>query len=802
MYIKISFVIFISWLLVAVSYAQEKPMGSRLVDESGVGVGYAAIIALSVADSSIVASTMSDEQGWFNLSVDSLYDSELLYEFSCPRYVKTSFVGGVLPPQIVMESALIVGDNITEVTVMGKKTSFSRQGDRYVFRISPDLEIVRSSNVYDILKMTPLVLVNESGGISIAGKGSPQIYINGRKSRLQSQALMSYLKSIPASSLSTIEVIPIAGSTYAGDGNFSVIEINLKKRLNDGFSGTASVSSTQAHANSQQASLNLDIRKSQVAINTSIWASNSNTKSSESQNTTFANSYKTISQTLAYARGQNYGANIKMDYDITDKQVFGVIIGGNYGNRTSRSNNLSQYAEGECNHPDSIYNTKIENNGFEYNLYANLNYQIKSDDKGSGLSLDLDYMNYLNMGRQSTMFNRLNPDLSIDYSLGELLQRNPQKISSWSGRVQYSHVFGRPGTLTTGLQAHSTTSDDDTYYAIGQWDNVDLTRSNHFVFNEIISTFFASYSVQVAPKFSATLGGRIEYTYNKGNQLTSTESFLNYKLRLMPTIFLSYDISENSSLSYSFSNRIKHPTYSSLNPFRTYTSPTSYSEGNPLLKASKYFSSDLAYVYKGKLMAGLSASSEANKPMLVKMPNQDNGTKEVIVNYGSETQYNLNIGMYGSYFNDIWQANNTAAAVYVQGKGLVDGENLDYSTIIFVMNLYNSVTISKKHSIFASIGINFMSGFKSAIGHRPPNYTVDTNLTKRFNNLAMTLYANDIFRTGSYLLTRQSFGLVSSDWAYGGSQCLGLSLSYSFGNNNIKGTRNRTTSNNDVKGRL
>lgn len=807
MYIKISFVIFISWLLVAVSYAQEKPMGSRLVDESGVGVGYAAIIALSVADSSIVASTMSDEQGWFNLSVDSLYDSELLYEFSCPRYVKTSFVGGVLPPQIVMESALIVGDNITEVVVNARKTSFTCQGDRYVFRLSDDLELVKNSTVYDILKLTPLVSVNDvGGGIYLSGSRGASIYINGRRSRMSETALTEYLKSIPATLLSNIEVIPVANSTYSGQGIFGVIDIKLRKQPGNGVIGLVVIGASQAHSTSEFANTNFDIRKNKVGLNVSLWGANSgNAKNISNTDVLFLeNSNRTNTLSNAYESNATYGANLKMDYDISERQVVGFVVNADFSERKGYSTAKTIYGNqaGGGFVIDSMYNTGINSSGYRHTISANVNYQIKTDTKGSRFTIDADYVSYQDTRYQTTVFDKLKEDQTIDYNFNTMFQRMPQKLLAWTAKAQYDHSFSRWGLLSVGADFQSTTNDDNSYYANGDWGNKNTNLSNHFVYTEILPALFASYSVNWTNKFSTTLGGRMEYTYTNAQQRTTGAADKTYRMKFLPSVFLSYMFDQDNQLSYSVTNRMIYPPYSFMNSFRIYTSPDSYEQGNPYLKPERNLFQQINYMYKAKLNVFASHLIINDGPKRQYVPNYPTGMREIFVNIGSETQTELGVGMYGSYFNDYWQANNSAKVIYLDEQGITENEPFHSYSTVFVMELNNTVILSKKHNVLVNLAYYLQSSTSSNRFYGAPINYFSASLRKMIGKQwFVSVEWFDIFNQWRRHDINYNNGIENRmDTAYDSSK-ITLRVGCRFGGN-VKSSRQRSTSADNLKGRL
>lgn len=789
----------------------------RVISDGGAGVDYATVVVMQVGggvgslagDSTVVGSAFTGIDGGFNVNIaDSVAGASLLLEVSCFRYEKliihsNSGTAG-LPKEITLSQSTIKQD-IEEVVVAGKKTSFTRQGDRYIFRISDELEIAKSSNVYDILKITPLVTADDQGSITIAGAGSPQVYINSRRSRLSGENLMFYLRSIPATNLSNIEVMPIANSTYAGDGQFSVIDIKLKKRLDDGVNGSANISSTQVHTNRQSLGLNLNIRKKKVAVNTSIWGQNIGRQKMVTENQTLFLESGNIrnSNERQFLAMAGAGGSITVDYDISDRQVLGVTLTGHYGEMWGQTNTTTSYGNNRYPTFDSIYSTAIKSNTYMTNMAANINYQLKTDSKGNLFTIDVDYLDYSTLGRQTTSFDRVTEDGSLMYTLDKMLQRLPQHNRAITGKAQYNYDLGRWGELSTGVDVQATTSDDNSYYASFEWDNKNETLSNHFVYTEIISSLFASYTTQWVPKFSSTIGARLEYDYTNAEQRTLGEQVKNFKLKLLPTLYLNYNINDDNILSYALSDRLTHPHYSKLNSFRTYSSPNSYSSGNPYLRPAKSLSQDLQYTFKGKLITRAEYSTTSDAPVSFTIPTPEGGTNTTTVNMGSSKEAALGVYMSGSYFDDRWYPNNGLSIWYSDQQGMVDNTPYHSYTTYFSFSMNNTVILSKKHKLQASLYYSLSLSSKSKEDYSYPTNIMGMSIKKGFGNFYVSLACDNIkLQKYNSISERTNNGVFYRNIVNTGFTSFSINVSYAFGDSSVRGARSRSTSGDDVKSRL
>lgn len=776
----------------------------RVLDEQNKGVNSAIVLTLRAQDSTLLETQVTDVDGGFEVA-SMVCDSGLLFDVSCPGYVRFFGQFPTTTDHIVLKSVDVDGGEINDIVVAGKRSTFERNGDRFTFRVSDQLEIVQSSTVYDMLKLTPLVTVSESdNSISVSsGGGSTQIYVNGRRSRLSSEGLTTYLKGIPATLLGSIDVLPIANSTYAGNGAFSVIDIHLKRRPDDGVSGMMNIGTTQWHSNSQEVGLNLDIRKNKLGANVSVWGNNTgNERIQERENTLFLESNnRTISDTKTFERSVDGGCNLKLDYDISDRQVIGVVFSSDFKRNEGYATGMTHY-ENATGALDSLYRTGINNHGYNRNLSANLNYQLRTDNKGSVLTVDVDYVDYLNLGYRTTVFDRLNEDGSLDYTLDRMLQRLPQTVKAWTSRVNYTHQFGRWGSLSVGGDFQSTTSDDDSYYASDDWDNKNTNLSNHFVYTETLPSLFASYSVQWNNKFSTTVGSRLEYTHTQAEQHTTSDVVTTSRFRILPTLFLNYSPNKDHNLSYSLSNTQKHPGYQFMNSFRVYSSPTSYSEGNPYLRPEKQINQSLDYMYKGRLVFGVKHIIRKDMPVYDWQPNGDAGLKRTVINLAHEYQTNVILGMTGVYLNGYWMANNYLIYSYLDRMGVSsDGLFKEYYSVI-MLNLNNTIVLSKKHQWMLGVSYFWQSGVQSKRMSAPSRDNLNISLTKNWERCNLQLSYSDSFDTlESYYVRTTTNQMNNTNYTYTPPRYFSVTLSYKFGKQ-VRSARQRSTSSDGVTRRL
>lgn len=183
---------------------------------------YANVFLLNQQDSTFIKGTVSDENGAFSL--DGYQNGDIL-KVSAMGY-KTNYlvchnesIGNIT----LLDDAKLLG----EVVVKGHRNYVkSNNMGLNVSMIGNPLSKLGSA--LDAIKQMPLI----SGigtNISVLGKGAPEIYINHRKVRDNSE-----LQQLSSQNIERVEIITNPGAKYEADVK-SVIIIHTKSRMQDGL---------------------------------------------------------------------------------------------------------------------------------------------------------------------------------------------------------------------------------------------------------------------------------------------------------------------------------------------------------------------------------------------------------------------------------------------------------------------------------------------------------------------------------------------------------------------------------------
>ena len=90
----------------------------------------------------------------------------------------------------------------------------------------------------EVLEKSPGVMVDKDGNISLKGKQSVMVMMDGRPTYLTGEQLANLLKSMPASSIDQIELVTNPSAKYDAEGASGILNINLKKYDRSGMNGS------------------------------------------------------------------------------------------------------------------------------------------------------------------------------------------------------------------------------------------------------------------------------------------------------------------------------------------------------------------------------------------------------------------------------------------------------------------------------------------------------------------------------------------------------------------------------------
>lgn len=498
----ISLFITLSQFFASQIVAQHKISGTVIADDL-TPLAYANVI-LTDSNKVFITGEPTNDNGYF--------------ELECPQgtfIISISYIGdSIFTKQVHITQSLDLGqlflkqnESLQELTIKSKRLLIKQDFDKLIF----DVEHSPLSTGYDgleVLKRSPKLQMNAQGNLLI--RNNPvMVMINGRPLNLSGQELNTYLASLNAENIKSIEIQTSGNAETDAQNNGGVVNIILKK-VPDGFQST--VRSYYEYRNKEHgrffAGLNTQYSNNKWFLyhrigynrdrNMSNYNStltyftfegkNANNGSSQSQN-------NTLNNTLGIVFYPNNKHEIGIEFYSSIKKT----------NRTG-----VEYLD--IYNPSLSARSKNDNTDNDTTNFWNttLNYTFKTDSLGSSLKLIADLGNNL-------LDN--NNEVATQYELGTNID-NANRFVSYSNSTLYNFQIDRNKIIsekwkyligTKLLHVNRQNTLNQYLLNINEWQSVS-SGNQDFDNKEWIWASYMSVSHSFKEKHNIKIGLRAENT--------------------------------------------------------------------------------------------------------------------------------------------------------------------------------------------------------------------------------------------------------------------------------------------------
>ena len=211
-------------LLIVSLNAPAQMFSGRVLDDQKIPVQYATVALLSVADSSLISGTVTDEQGIFKIEVSE----------SMPYLLAVSYVGYKrsiqrLMPSIIGDIVIIPDDRMLDEVVVTQHLPLYRLDNGGLTTKVENTILSKAGTAMNVAELLPGVLKRPDGTLEVLGKGTPLIYINNREVRH-----LDELDRLSAENIKQVELITNPGAEY-GAAVGAVLKLKTVGKKIDGF---------------------------------------------------------------------------------------------------------------------------------------------------------------------------------------------------------------------------------------------------------------------------------------------------------------------------------------------------------------------------------------------------------------------------------------------------------------------------------------------------------------------------------------------------------------------------------------
>jgi len=672
---------------------------------------------------------------------------------------------------------------LVEVVIQSKKKTIEQKTDRLVYNLENNVTTTGGDALSAINTAPGVVVKNDV--ITILGKGTSRVMIDGRLIELTGEELNNFLKSISAADIKNIEVISNPPAKYEADGTGGLINIIMKKGVRDSWKNSTTVSYDQNKYGIYTLRDNFFYSKNKFRFSASVNGKTGYKNATENLDMYFPDGLSKMNAETK-VKNENFSGKLALDYDLSDRTTIGFQFMNDRNNPDFGSDIKIEKYNTQNELQNVTLNKSFTDKGSKNQTY-NAHLITKIDSLNRKLSFDVDYFNYNSKFDRDFIANNYNPDMEfIDINQSGRNISN-QDIDNWSFKADMEHPFETFNLSYGGKMSFTNSISDVVFYnTITGTPELDPSQSNRFKYTENNQAIYINGDKKINEKWNLQAGLRLENTQTNGFSETMNQENVNDYLKLFPTFYASYKKNDNNTFSLNYGKRINRPRFDLLNPFRVYINSNSYSEGNPFLKPSFSDNFELAHSYKEVLRTSVFVNAVTNGYGVVFTSNPETNTQIVTrENYFKGLNYGLGES-YSASFADWWQSENTLYFLGSETKFIKDINATPSNSLQIDFTTNNTFVLGKNTKL--QIDFNYSSPFKNGLYEIGYASSFDIGFKQDLLNktLQIAFLANDIFNT-SYLkdFTSVVNGVKQVYSQNESNRFVRLSVIYNFGNKKI-----------------
>ncbi|MBZ2207382.1 TonB-dependent receptor domain-containing protein [Massilia soli] len=678
------------------------------------------------------------------------------------------------------------GAPVETVTVTAVKQS--NRIDRQVYDVKAD-PATSNDSVADTLNKVPSLAVDGDGAVTLRGKGNVQILVDGKPSAMmQGENRGAALSGLPAADLESVEVINNPGAQFGNEGGGGPI-INLVMRRDRTPGGFASVNANLGTNGRYNTAVFGNYTTGRMSMQGSLsrrydTRGTSGETVRERIDPVTGEAARSTQSSLGGNENDSTGFNGSISYNLGERDVVGMTASYNEFNRESASRDR-YVGTGATGSVTNDYLRSNQGMGANKNVSLGGRLDHKGERPGELFKLDLrvSSSDSGNDTRYGTLYT-VRPSGALD-SMTRLGNGSDTRVADLTG--DYERPLGT-GLVKLGFKLARTSNSLDTrFFDIDSGtlaESVNRARTNRFELDDSTAAVYGSYQYRIDSQWSVLGGLRAEYNELDMHQVTTSIRASNSSTDLIPSAFVTYGLSDDTTLRLSYAHRIRRPNAGELNPFVIYRDELNISSGNPNLKPSGTDSLELGVETKlGKVQTTVRLYArrdadliserrilQANDVLLTTRDNAgDSRSAGVEFTFGGRATEKLTLNASGnigysdqSVLGRELPGDDRRSAVSVTGRGRI-GYQMDAN------NQFGMSLNATGKQLFGE-------------GYRKPTRTADLNYRRKVTQaLSFVLNVNDVFDSQKMETVTETDRLREQSIRRFGGRTVFAGLSYRFG---------------------
>jgi hypothetical protein len=603
-------------------------------------------------------------------------------------------------------------------------------------------------------------------GLSINGRESSIVFINGRQQRLPEPDLMRYLAALRAEDVESIQIMPSGGSKYTADHKGGVIRIQLRRSDERLFAGSVSVPiqlNTHDGAVTSNIPLSLNYTTTKLASHTFL-------SGSYLQNEAERAEYYVGDNTEYLSSSRNYYAVVfdqSFLYDIAKNHTVGVAL-----------NSMIKPDEGsttDTRTADELLLSTISDHTSLYRGGGTVTYKWTFDDRKSNIHVAADYLYHQDGYNSLYQSAKLTPEKSRSTT-----DKNTFSVSA-DGELNFAD---RVSSLNVGAQ-YLQMSATQRYTQYNQ--------SNYFDYREAIGSLYTDFSTSFADGlFDLSAGLRFEVTNLAWDysavDTTRPDNFDQY-FNLFPSFSLTYNAPSGKYFtSLEYERSIMRPLMADYNPLE-------YREGDNIYVVG---ASSLLPQFENVI----SLTQSINKTnMLVLSYTQNRDLYDTVYTTEGDDLY-ITYGNFGSSHRLELYGDTRFWIVkrWLQMRLSASGNytRFNHSEYGNINTLGGTTTASLSLSLPKSWGVSVSGNYKTPtetpIQRISEFWGLNAAVSKTIGgNLSLELSATNLLYNKSFTTTSRREGVDFHNFTRNYFQSVTISVGYKFGSSKLQGVKRAKT---------
>ena len=777
------FVFFFSSLLLlsCFAFAQKTTTLKVMLNFPKADTSSSATLQLYLLPDTILVSSKAATNGVTGFTVNSF--SKFLLKVSSVTFENTEKTISVTDKPVTTTFILKTKNTtLKDVVVVSKKPLIKQEDDKTIV----DAEVLANSstNAYEILEKTPGVIVDQDGNVYLASTTPATILINGREMKLSSADIASLLKSLPAGSVSKIEILRTPSAKYDASGSGGMVNIVLKKGVKLGTNGSINMAYFQGVYATKTAGFNLNKGSGKINSYLSYQFTDRNNFEELNSDRLIRKDSALLSQKsyTTYPTINNY-INGGIDIQFNPKFNAGYDLRMSYTNGKSFAVNGIDISKSPFPAVLGKNISDINNTNKTTYIGNNVSAKYKIDTLGSEWTAQFDH-NYYRY--RNTQFYKNNYYLPVRPAVsGDGVNSTDKSIFLF--QTDLTLKLPKSLTIEAGFKATISNSENSSNYIKDTGNNikfVDAFQTNTFKYNEKITAAYLQLS-KTFSGFTIKPGLRLEVTDINGKQLIPKDTTLSLKRTdVFPYLFIKHKLFKLFGFpligNAIYRKSIKRPYYEILNPYPKYIDQYLYDVGNPKLKPQFTTNYEINVTYDNIPVLALGINN--TKDIFSNVTYQDSNriAYRTYDNLGKNKEvYAKIIGGIppgGKYFFYVGAQYN-----YNHYTGFYEGLPLNYKRGSWTFFMFQELKVTKKFTIN-------MQGFLRTKGLQNL-YELNTfgglfvsankSFLKKKANLILSV--NDLLHTNQVSFSLQQGTVSAQGKRINDTRRLGLTFRYNFG---------------------